>query len=148
MPRAPANFSIITLAHHRDCLDFDLGTVFDECRDLDERHRREMPANHRAVGFADLAKASEIFVLVGDIPGETHDALGPRAGLGQYGDDVGQRLPTWTTKSSLSNCCSLFQPIWPATQICRPSATTPLEKPLARRQCFGFRSCMSYWSSA
>lgn len=88
----------VTLGHHRNCLDFDLGTVFDKCRDLDERHGREMPANHLAVGFADLAKASEILVLVRDIPSKTHDAPGSRTGLSQYGDDVGQGLPDLDNK--------------------------------------------------
>src|SRR5690606_37054957 len=52
-----------------------------------------MPADHVAVGRADLRLPGEVARLVGDEPGHAHDVLGPAAGLVENCHDVFQRLP-------------------------------------------------------
>lgn len=42
--------------HHGGRFDLDLRSVLNECADLDQRHRREVPAHHPAVGIAQFAQ--------------------------------------------------------------------------------------------
>ena len=52
----------------------------------------KVPADDAPVGLPDLARAREVFPLVGDVPGEANEVLGPRVGLREDVDDVAQRL--------------------------------------------------------
>ena len=61
--------------------------------DLDRSHRREVPADQLAIGGAQRATAREVFTLVDDVPGHSHEVLGAAAGFGEHRHDVRQRLP-------------------------------------------------------
>ena len=51
-----------------------------------------MFAEDRSVGLADFAQAVEIFLLVDNIPGQTHEVFRTGIGLGQHVGNVLKRL--------------------------------------------------------
>src|ERR1700676_3793124 len=51
-----------------------------------------MTAQQVAVGAAKRPGAREVFTLVDDVPGQSHNILRLPARFRQYGNDVGQRL--------------------------------------------------------
>src|SRR5260221_14451249 len=77
-------------------LDLDLGAVLDQRDDLDQRHRRKVPAEDVAPGAADRRQAGEVLALVRDVPGHEGDMLRPRAGRREHGNGVAQGLPELT----------------------------------------------------
>ena len=94
-------------------LDLDQGLVLDQAGDDDHGHHREVAAHDPAVGFADLALAGEVFLLVGDVPGQAGDVAGLAAGGADDGDDVGERLLHLADEVVGSKTWAAFQPIWP-----------------------------------
>jgi NAD(P)-dependent dehydrogenase (short-subunit alcohol dehydrogenase family) len=78
--------------HNSRHLDLDLGTVFEQCGNLDEGHGGVIRSDDVTVGLTNGAACRQILLLVGDVPGHARDV--PRRGpcFGQHGDDVLQRL--------------------------------------------------------
>ena len=85
--------------YHRGRFDLHLRALLHERDDLHDRHRRIVPADHVAVGSADLLHLRAILVEVRDEPREAHQVLGTAAGLREQRDDILQRLPQLARRS-------------------------------------------------
>ena len=110
---------------HRRRLDLDARAILDQRLHLDGGHRREMAADDLAVDGAERAIARDVLALVDDVPRHAHDVLGPRARLREHATTLASAWRACATKSSDSNRCCPFQPIWPPTYTCVPRAATP-----------------------
>ena len=97
-------------------------------------------AHHLAVGGADLAAAREVFALVDrrtrSCARRARAARRPRPAPRRRWRAPGAPAPT---KSSVSNRCAAFQPIWPATNTIRPARRRRWRSPWARASPAGCR---------
>src|SRR5215510_2892239 len=74
--------------HYCRRLDLDFRFIFDKCDHLHHGHGREMCSHHAAIGFPDLSQSGQIFLLVGDEPGQPRNVLRRPAGLAHDRNDV------------------------------------------------------------
>src|ERR1700675_4128325 len=63
-------------------LDFDLGPLVDQPADIEQRRRREIPPQGFLPGSPNAGARGFVFAAAGEIPGQAHDVIRPRAGLG------------------------------------------------------------------
>src|SRR5215216_734427 len=66
-------FAFLACLEYGDAFDLDLGAVFEETFDFDERHRGVVSAHERAPALADLGGARGVLALVGHVDDETRD---------------------------------------------------------------------------
>src|SRR5512138_3350638 len=93
MAELPLSGRILFLRwNYRRRFQLDLPGMVEEIRDEDHRHHRIVPAHQPAPDLAQLRPRRQIGRLVAAVGGEAADVLRPRAGLGEDGDDVLQRL--------------------------------------------------------
>ena len=78
--------------NHRRRFDLHPGTVVQQRGHLHQRHRGKVPANHTPVGLPHFARSGHVLTLVGDVPGQADQVLGPGVGFRKDVDDVPQGL--------------------------------------------------------